>query len=145
MSISMQEYFTKTVDYLRQQEERCGIPTPGCSADDFSCLYLRNDGNRCAVGYWIPDGHPAARSSTDVSGLASTYPELEGVAWPAEHGVRSGLNLARKLQCLHDMSLYRNDSGGGLSKEGESQAKCIAEEFHLVYTPPPTRQKAVKQ
>lgn len=47
--------------------------------DDFnfgSCQYLTDDGRKCAIGLFIPDGHDAQRINNDVSGLLMDYPGL---------------------------------------------------------------------
>lgn len=40
------------------------------------CVYLAKNGNKCAVGLRIPDGHPAQQSGGDFGQIASEYPEL---------------------------------------------------------------------
>lgn len=43
-----------------------------------ACAYLTEDGNRCAVGCFIPDGHPSLRAgnTASVGDLLREYPEL---------------------------------------------------------------------
>lgn len=41
------------------------------------CEYLSVDGNRCAIGCFIPDNHPGLNNPDFVSLLISKYPELE--------------------------------------------------------------------
>lgn len=157
--LTMARYFTATVDYLRTQTTRCGyVPEPGegpIREDDFACQY-EHEGNVCAVGYWIPEGH-AARTGADgeVYDLAGDYPDLAGVAWPKTgvtvNGVPAdlehpaypaydvGIDLASELQLLHDTLNFRGAGGGGLSQHGEARARLIAEDFAewgVVYTPP---------
>lgn len=40
------------------------------------CRYLTADGNKCAIGLFIPDGHPAQLIQADALGLVRTYPSL---------------------------------------------------------------------
>jgi hypothetical protein len=40
------------------------------------CVYLTHDGNKCAVGCFIPDGHPAQRSNDVAYGLIHGFPDL---------------------------------------------------------------------
>lgn len=46
-----------------------------------SCAYQAFDGNRCAVGCFIPDGHPAFADRRDLSAqkLLECYPDLASV------------------------------------------------------------------
>lgn len=74
------------------------------SLDDRSegCVYLGINGNRCAVGCFIPDGHPALQSDKGSSEIISEYPELEKLM-PFE------LGDLRKFQYVHDRAnSYRN-------------------------------------
>ena len=41
-----------------------------------TCLYQTNDGNRCAIGAFIPDGHPGLKSYSEVSNLLFHHPDL---------------------------------------------------------------------
>ena len=124
--LSNQEYFTGTVNYLRKQKKR--------ASNGQYCRYCTSDGNRCAIGHWIPDGH-ALLTDTDQSSqqssvrkLADIFPELGNVAWP---GTEDGLDLAWKLQMLHDGVENRKSSGGGLSYSGEKVVSEIAMIFSL--------------
>jgi len=40
------------------------------------CLYLTADGNKCAVGCFIPDGHRAQKAKHAIHTLLVAYPEL---------------------------------------------------------------------
>lgn len=40
------------------------------------CLYRSSDGNRCAVGCFIPDGHEALNAKMGALILPHNYPEL---------------------------------------------------------------------
>ena len=57
------------------------------------CAYLTKDGNKCAVGCFIPDGHPAQNSQGRALMLSSEYPELR---FPLE------IFGMRLLQMVHD-------------------------------------------
>lgn len=41
------------------------------------CSYKDDNGNRCAVGCFIPDGHPALNSPANASCLMTEFPELQ--------------------------------------------------------------------
>lgn len=127
LRLTNQQYFVKTVDYLRNQTHR---------SFDFArdgCTYLANDGNKCAIGHWIPDGHRAQESVYFLSEVAKRFPDLVGVAWP---NTLRGLSLATALQRLHDGENFRKAFSGGLSLRGEAEAKQIARKFGLVYHDP---------
>lgn len=40
------------------------------------CKYLTKDGNKCAVGLFIPDGHQAQNYVCDVINLITSFPTL---------------------------------------------------------------------
>ena len=40
------------------------------------CSYLTEDGNKCAVGCFIPDGHIAQTRTTTAGALLADYPDL---------------------------------------------------------------------
>ena len=41
-----------------------------------SCSYENRDGNRCAIGCFIPDGHISLKATENVKHLLEMYPEL---------------------------------------------------------------------
>ena len=41
------------------------------------CVYETDDGNHCAVGCFIPDGHPGMKSLDAVRELLDLYPDLK--------------------------------------------------------------------
>lgn len=43
------------------------------------CMYLTARGNRCAVGCFVPDGHPGQKMSGWVRTLLGAYPDLRGL------------------------------------------------------------------
>lgn len=53
------------------------------------CMYLTADGNKCGVGLFIPDGHPAQKSKHSVDGLLTIS--------HAPHGEKSYSELANVL------------------------------------------------
>ena len=40
------------------------------------CQYLTCDGEKCAIGLFIPEGHRAQESNKDIKHLLEEYPEL---------------------------------------------------------------------
>lgn len=122
--ITEQEYFDRVCERLRDGTG----PAVNTNGDSFRmCIYLSADGLKCAVGIFIPDGHPAQRLSVGVLSLAETFPDLAGVAWPA---TRDGLDLAEVLQQAHDASPHWD----GTVFIAEGALEAIAAEFGLVYT-----------
>src|ERR1700676_2089328 len=59
------------------------------------CMYKAGDGNRCAVGVFIPDGHDAENYPSYVNALLIAHPDLEQFM-PLE------TNALRILQSIHD-------------------------------------------
>lgn len=59
------------------------------------CAYLTPDGHKCAVGIFIPDGHPAQQFVGSASTLLGEYPDLRRIL----NGHGSFLN---NLQSAHD-------------------------------------------
>lgn len=136
MTLSMQEYFDKTVNYLRQQKEQSYgkyVDQDGCATE--GCLYKTSDENKCAVGLHIPDEYiDVISDGLSIINISEKYPQLRGIAWPID---LKGIDLANQLQNLHDGNHNRaNDKLGGLSLAGERKAKNIAREFNLTYTEP---------
>ena len=120
---SMQDYFNQTVAYMLTQKNRC-------VNEKNYCVYLNDEGNKCAIGYWIPKDHEALGCEEAISTLFAEYPELSGVAWPKGE---YGLDLAESLQYLHDEERYRvfHDKGSEFSEEGTRKVGQICKTFNL--------------
>lgn len=131
--LTEQFYYDTTVEYLRSPNSRAIGVAATCFDSKEQCLYLNDKGLKCAIGLWIPDGHPAQRSTDLIFGLARDWPELTGTAWP---DTKYGLDLGNALQVVHDDLFYRATSQGGLSERGEDKIKRIAAQYNLIYTPP---------
>lgn len=98
--LTNQHYFNQTVRNLAAKER------PAADHEG-RCLYLipadesrTGRVERCAVGDWIPDGHPAQRCSASIFTLDEIHEDLSGVAWPV-----GGIELAARLQSFHDAAL----------------------------------------
>jgi hypothetical protein len=61
--------------------------------EDGFCIYKTEDGKKCAVGMFIPDGHSAANSITNVEGLLLDYPDLKKVMPFSERDLRIFQNV----------------------------------------------------
>lgn len=66
-----------------------------------TCKYLTSDGNKCAVGCFIPDGHPLQNMDLSVAHAAERYPEIIGMMPLSSSGMR-------KLQMAHDKARFSN-------------------------------------
>ena len=64
---------------------------------DGSCIYLTSDGNRCAIGCFIPDGHKALESRFEVEEIMYIFPDL---ARYMPFDIMDGL---RDFQIAHDL------------------------------------------
>jgi hypothetical protein len=77
------------------------------------CVYqTRNGANRCAVGCFIPDGHPGLKHEGDVESLLTEYPDLKTIM-PFDI-----LEIA-DFQCQHDIlgnSMNPNSRPKGVHK-----------------------------
>ena len=49
---------------------------PACDPISRNCVYLTEDGRKCAIGLCIPDGHPAQHSYATFGSLVHAYPGL---------------------------------------------------------------------
>lgn len=59
------------------------------------CQYLAPDGNKCAVGVFLPEGHEGQRIRGDIYTLIHIYPDVEQ-HMPLEKGAM------QMLQATHD-------------------------------------------
>jgi len=141
MSLSMQETFDTVVTHLHTQ----GSPAEITKVNDYGdvrrvCLYLTEDGRKCAIGCLIPDGHTAQRCDGDVEGLLEEHPALFDVLVPFDGREESGLVvrideaptptgvlLLDRLQQLHDAEGNWRDNGFA----GWARAREIARRHHL--------------
>jgi hypothetical protein len=50
-----------------------------CDSSGENCVYLADDGNRCSIGVFIPDGHAGEKSKGMVQELLHFYPDLNAL------------------------------------------------------------------
>ena len=63
------------------------------------CMYLTDDGRKCAVGLCIPDGHPAQRAvDTSFDALVKDFPSLFSIT----EAQRDEYDLKQFQKALHD-------------------------------------------
>lgn len=53
-----------------------GDGQPGFDMVQHCCTYKDANGNKCAVGLDLPEGHPAQKLRQTLTGLAEKYPDL---------------------------------------------------------------------
>lgn len=91
--------------------------------DTGTCVYEAKDKNHCAVGCFIPEGHPAMATVATVKTLLWDYPELQD-AMPLD---AEGLS---KLQQIHDSFAWskreREIQVGSLSDYAEKKTTHAA-------------------
>lgn len=68
--------------------------------NEFSCMY-KTGKKKCAVGLFIPDGHPGQKVNGSVGLLLSSYPDLEKY-------MPMGLIFLKELQDVHDNGFASN-------------------------------------
>ena len=68
-------------------------------AYDFGCFYLTKDGRKCAIGMFIPDGHPGQRDQCGVGYLLDKHSDLKSFM-PSDDE-----ELLRQFQRAHDCLL----------------------------------------
>ena len=152
-TLTDQQFFDDTIAFILQQERQAAVPNPNYNPDGpddplvdtenpVFCLY-RSPHGPCAIGRLIPDGHPALAEADEqgwqVGGILARFPNLAGVAWPDTH---SGVQLAAKLQSLHDTTYYRDrhpDGGYGRVTNVTdflADAQQVANDFGLAWNTP---------
>lgn len=90
-----------------------------------ACRYLDNNGNKCAVGLCIPDGHEAQSLEGDFQELVENYPELFDDRILAIYketktkhcAYNTDLSLQNFQYSLHDGLINRNTEQWAFSKE----------------------------
>ena len=71
--------------------------------DEDKCQYLTDDGKRCVIGCFIPDGHEALKSGGGVQHILRRYRDL----W--DYMPTDDIVELRELQVLHDDYLDYDD------------------------------------
>lgn len=95
--------------------------------EDTVCRYLDGDGNKCAIGVSLPDGHPSQNYTKGFGILTEDYPEL------FDDYVKSLSMIQRNIfqQDLHDF-LFDIDTLEFPPKEEMKKAYIkVAEKFGL--------------
>lgn len=64
-----------------------------------TCVYQTEDGNRCAIGCFIPDNHISLRTFGSLEKLLKEYPELQNFM------PFNDLGALKKFQNCHDIAV----------------------------------------
>lgn len=97
------------------------------------CVYLTKDGDKCAVGLCIPDGHPAQSYRGNLATLTVKYPEL----FDDQILSLKGSSYLYEFQArLHDsLSDYDSINGKGVWKYNKTVMRTeyinVAEKYGL--------------
>lgn len=116
--LTKQEVFDKVMERF--------LDHTGRAVDErFFCMYKTEDGNKCAVGIFIPDGHDAQDFNGPVEELIEKFP----TSLPEE--IYAYEDMMCKFQEVHDdlMSWDENEFTLG----GCGKMKRLAEENGLEY------------
>lgn len=99
---------------------------PGYDKEASMCMYLTDDGRKCAVGLVLPDGHPAQQQLDSLGELVGTYPELfDRQLW---HMGTYRLDSFQRL--LHD-DMIDHDTGTWKDQDLRKRYVYAAEEYGL--------------
>ncbi len=117
--MTRQEIFDKVCERLRDGTGRA----MRCDGSE-ACVYLNKDGLKCAVGIFIPDGHPAQAFMFEVYELLSNYKDLPSFLY-------EGVELLKICQLIHDNKLHWH--GKTFLPVGEDRLRTLAADFGLEY------------
>lgn len=106
--------------------------SPALNYDDRSeaiigCSYLDRDGNKCAIGLALPEGHPAQQANMYFVGLVREYPEL------FDAGLIGHMDSLKEFQSsLHDDHVdYSRGGWSSTPKQMEEAYRRVAERYGL--------------
>lgn len=138
--LTTQQMFDATVTHIFSLPRRAGEVVGGESGDiGFRCRYHTASGLKCAIGYWIPDGHEAGNSAMSVRQLGRWFADIDDILTPSDaeafhtanatmcdeqYGDVAHTLLWQDLQAVHDCEDYWD---GGFTTDGaEALAKHAA-------------------
>ncbi len=115
--LTAQEVFDRVAERLQDGTGRAQDRLYG------ACKYLTEDGRKCAVGIFIPDGHDGQKVEGSVGYLLEICPDLRSGP------IGQHRQLLARLQNIHDTSdVWR---GGDLTQSGKKRLRSAAEYFGL--------------
>ena len=68
----------------------------GKATDGMSCFYLSDDGKKCVIGCFLPDGHEAQNSFFGIKLILEKYPDLK------TYLPKLAIAALEELQQIHD-------------------------------------------
>ncbi len=88
-----QEFFDRVAKHLLTQKVKA-IEKNHMGNDQ--CRYLDCNGNKCAIGCWIPNGHDAQDAQMGISNLMNTYEDIKEIF------SNVSISLLERMQSCHD-------------------------------------------
>jgi hypothetical protein len=122
--LTQQQVFNRVLKHCRKQKERA------MNIAGNNCVYLADDGKRCAIGCLLPDG-PWLDERGNVAWLLKKHPTLNNLfAFRDE-------DFLLTMQSLHDRYLGRSKAKKPDSMNAfEERAQDIARKYKLRYPKP---------
>ena len=100
-------YFATNQQFFNQVMLSLAAKERPCMNSSGHCVYENDSGEHCAIGDFIPEGHPAMKYEGNVdelyNDLSWLYDDLKGIIFP---DTANGLYLARQLQQFHDSAHF---------------------------------------
>jgi hypothetical protein len=95
-------FYTRAEIKAQIMERMLDHPSINFAQGHVQCAYKAPDGNHCAVGVFVPEGHPAETSLFNFDDTIEKYPDLrDRMSLPHE--------AMRELQELHDGTIVGAD------------------------------------
>jgi hypothetical protein len=104
---------------------------PARDIESLSCEYLTKDGNKCAVGLVIPDGHPAQKYFGDFHQLVTTDTVDVSDIFDEEIMTAEEHTLIDFQADLHDRISDRNGNWINTKDAMREHYIRMAEKYHL--------------
>lgn len=130
--MNKQEIFDTVVNHLRQQGKRA------YNDSEQMCMYRGPDGTKCAAGVFITDEEyrPDLEGKT-ITALITSGPFSDKYYLPKLAAlIGEHQELVSALQSVHDQVAVEH---------WEDQLREVADQFRLVYTPPPPKPSVAEE
>ncbi len=108
-----------------------GDAKPARDIESCSCEYLTKDGNKCAVGLVIPDGHPAQKYFGDFHQLVTTDAVDVSDIFDEEIMTAEEDTLVDFQADLHDKISHRNGNWTMSKDAMREHYVAMAEKYNL--------------
>jgi hypothetical protein len=111
-----------------------GDDQPGFNMVEHCCSYKDANGNKCAVGLDLPEGHPAQKSRQTLAGLAEKYSDLfDDQIVSMTKSIDGEEKLVNFQFSLHDNLIDYSTGQWDFTKEERRQKYIeIAKAFNLI-------------